>query len=246
MTIRRRPCAPHPIEQEVGEQERREMVERERQLEPVLGDMAVRPEPADVVDEDVESRVALQQLGRRAGAPAPATRGRPRRRRPRRCRPCAEIVGGGESRAGSRPTMATRAPRAASPSGRGLPDPPGAAGDHGVPAGRGAVTRSCSPPPRRSVRRTTARTLRTRLPASLVADQGRCKLSPERAFATSSDEARRSAPASPREETGALQHQRLATRGSTAGSRPSRRTTRAQRPTRSPGSPGTGRDRRRC
>ncbi len=53
----------HLVEQQASEQEWREMVEREGQLEPVLGDVAVPPVAAHIVDEHVQSRIVLLQFG---------------------------------------------------------------------------------------------------------------------------------------------------------------------------------------
>ena len=115
----------HPVDEEAREQERREVVERERQLEAVRGDVAVRPEPAHVVDQHVDSGVALLQFG-----------GQSAHLRLRRqvgledvdrviARPAAELVGGGgQPVPASRPTMPTRAPRAASPAAVAFPIPP--------------------------------------------------------------------------------------------------------------------------
>ena len=81
----------------LGQQERREVVEGERVLQTVGGDVAMRPEAADVVEQDVEPRVGREDLG---GQPADLglrrhvgdedvdggvarTRGRSRRRRAR-------------------------------------------------------------------------------------------------------------------------------------------------------------------
>ena len=49
-----------PIQQQVGEQERGEVVEGERALQAVGGQVAVRPEPADVVDQHVQPRVGVE------------------------------------------------------------------------------------------------------------------------------------------------------------------------------------------
>ena len=55
-----------PVEEQVGEQERREMVEREGALEPVSGDVPGVPVPADVVDQHIDPGKVLEHL---AGQP---------------------------------------------------------------------------------------------------------------------------------------------------------------------------------
>jgi len=55
-----------PAEEQVGEQERREMVDSEGALEPVGGDMPGVPVPADVIDQYIDPGQALQYL---AGQP---------------------------------------------------------------------------------------------------------------------------------------------------------------------------------
>jgi hypothetical protein len=55
---------PQPLEQELGEQERGEVVEREGALEAVGRDLARREHRAGVVGEHVDALVALEQLGR--------------------------------------------------------------------------------------------------------------------------------------------------------------------------------------
>ena len=49
-----------PIKQQVGEQERGEVVEGERALQTVGGQVSVCPEPADVVDQHVEPWVSVE------------------------------------------------------------------------------------------------------------------------------------------------------------------------------------------
>ena len=51
-----------PVEQQVGEQKRREVVEREGVLQAIGGDVPVRPEPADVVDQHVQPRIPLERF----------------------------------------------------------------------------------------------------------------------------------------------------------------------------------------
>ncbi len=52
-------AALQPIQKQLGQQEGGEVVERERALQAVGGDVAVRPEPADVVDQHVQTRVPV-------------------------------------------------------------------------------------------------------------------------------------------------------------------------------------------
>ena len=61
MTIRRS-TGDQAVKQQVRQQERREVVERERVLQPVGGDVAVRPKPADVVDEDIQPWIRGQHV----------------------------------------------------------------------------------------------------------------------------------------------------------------------------------------
>ena len=51
-----------PVQQEVRQQERREMVEGKRVLEPIGGHVTVGPEAADVVKQDIEPRVRGEDL----------------------------------------------------------------------------------------------------------------------------------------------------------------------------------------
>jgi hypothetical protein len=51
-----------PVEEQVGEQERREMVDREGAFEPVRGDVPGVPVPADIVDQHIDPGEALQHL----------------------------------------------------------------------------------------------------------------------------------------------------------------------------------------
>ena len=67
MTTRAGALCCQPVQQQVGEQERREMVEGEGALEPVGGDVPGVPVAADVVDQHVEPGQALEYLG---GQPA--------------------------------------------------------------------------------------------------------------------------------------------------------------------------------
>jgi hypothetical protein len=55
-----------PVEEEVGEQERCKVVEREGALEPVSGDVRGVPVATDVVDQYVDPGEALEHL---AGQP---------------------------------------------------------------------------------------------------------------------------------------------------------------------------------
>ena len=55
-----RGAGPEALEQEAGKEKGREMVQRERPLQAVDGDVAVGPESAHVVDQDVEPRVRRQ------------------------------------------------------------------------------------------------------------------------------------------------------------------------------------------
>jgi hypothetical protein len=52
----------HPFEEQVGEQERGEVVEREGALVAVLGDVAGVPEAPDIVDQHIDLGQALQDL----------------------------------------------------------------------------------------------------------------------------------------------------------------------------------------
>ena len=51
-----------PVQQQVGEQKRREMVEGEGAFESVYGDVAGIPVPADIVDQHIDPRKAVQYL----------------------------------------------------------------------------------------------------------------------------------------------------------------------------------------
>jgi hypothetical protein len=55
-----RGAVPQPVQEQVGEQERREMVECERALEPVGGDVPAVPVSADVIDQHIEPGEALE------------------------------------------------------------------------------------------------------------------------------------------------------------------------------------------
>ena len=55
VTTRAGALATEPVQQQPGEQVRREVVEREGALEAVRGDVPVRPVAADVVDQHVEA-----------------------------------------------------------------------------------------------------------------------------------------------------------------------------------------------
>ena len=52
------------FQQQVGQQERREVIERERVLEAIGGHVAVRPEAADVVEQHVQPRIGGEHLVR--------------------------------------------------------------------------------------------------------------------------------------------------------------------------------------
>ena len=123
MTTRAAGTLPQPVEQEVGEQKRCEVVEGEGALQTVGGDVPGVPEPADVVDQHVDPREALQDLGghrrtcdwsdmsatKTSTGPLPAARGR---------RAAASV------RPRSRPVIATCAPVATSPRAVASPIPP--------------------------------------------------------------------------------------------------------------------------
>ncbi len=51
-----------PVEEQVGQQERSEVVEGERLLESVRGEVAGVPVATDVVDEHIEARERRQHL----------------------------------------------------------------------------------------------------------------------------------------------------------------------------------------
>ena len=63
MTTRAGALFVKPVEEQVGEQERREMVEGEGVLEPVGGDVPGVPVAADVVDQHIDPGEALEHLG---------------------------------------------------------------------------------------------------------------------------------------------------------------------------------------
>jgi hypothetical protein len=58
----RRHAGLEPLEQQVGQKERGKVIERERVLQPVGGLVAMRPEPADVVEEDIQPQVGVEDL----------------------------------------------------------------------------------------------------------------------------------------------------------------------------------------
>ena len=62
----RRCAGLQPVQQQVRQQERGEVIERERVLQAVGGDVPVRPEPADVVDEHIQARVPVEHFAREA------------------------------------------------------------------------------------------------------------------------------------------------------------------------------------
>ena len=57
------------VQQQAGQQERREVVEREGVLHAIGGDVPVSPEPADVVDQHVQPRVGVQYLSGQTAHP---------------------------------------------------------------------------------------------------------------------------------------------------------------------------------
>ena len=130
---------PEPVQQQVRQQERREVVDRERALQTVLRDMPCRPVAAHVVHQDVEARVcrayllretAHLALGGQVGGedvditacPADPLRGR---------------LGPGLVA----PDDAHPGPETGETGGRGQADPTGPAGDqHGLAGHRGHVS----------------------------------------------------------------------------------------------------------
>jgi hypothetical protein len=62
VTTRGRGALLQPVEEQVGDQERREMVEGEGVLEPVSGDVPGVPVPPDVVDQHIDPGEALEYL----------------------------------------------------------------------------------------------------------------------------------------------------------------------------------------
>ena len=75
----RRRGGPEPVEQQIREQERRQVVDRERSLVAVLGQLATMRVGAGVVDQHVDAVVAVEQLLRE-----PADLGQRREVRPQR------------------------------------------------------------------------------------------------------------------------------------------------------------------
>jgi len=55
-----------PVQQQIGQQERREVVEREGALQAVGGEVPVSPEPADIVNQHVQPRIGVSHLGGQA------------------------------------------------------------------------------------------------------------------------------------------------------------------------------------
>ena len=112
-----------PVEQQVREQERREVVEGEGALEPVGGEVPGVPVPPDVVDQHVDPRQALEHL---VGQPAHlGLRRQVRDEHVHLPPPAARISRAAPSvRSRSRPVIATCAPIAARPSAVALPMPP--------------------------------------------------------------------------------------------------------------------------
>ena len=124
VTTRAGALAIEPFEQQVRQQERREMIEGERVLQAVGGDVAVVPEAADVVEQHIEPRIGgeTSPANRRTSAwdDMSATKtsiaGLP---------DSAAIAGGcGLGPPRSRPVMPTLAPKEASPMAAARPIPP--------------------------------------------------------------------------------------------------------------------------
>ena len=120
----RRRAGLQAVQQQVGEQERGEMVEGEGVFQAVGGDVPVRPEAAHVVDQHIQPRIGVEYL---AGQAADLGLGghvgdvHVHRRVARRGADVGRCGLGAER---SRPVMPTRAPRAARPTAVALPMPP--------------------------------------------------------------------------------------------------------------------------
>ena len=123
-----------PVEQQVGEQERREVVEGEGVLEPVGRDVPGVPVAADVVDQHVDPGQALRAPRRPAAAPPPGTTGPRRTRPPARRRPRGSRGRGLGALAVPAGDRDVRAHRGQAQGGRPA-DAAGGAGDQHGPAG---------------------------------------------------------------------------------------------------------------
>jgi hypothetical protein len=129
------------VQQQAGQQERCEVVEREGALQAIGGEVPVSPEPADVIDQHIQPRIGASHLGGQMAHPGLGghVRGKGIHRRAARCgadagrgRLGAGLIAAGDADPGA---------QGGEPDGGGLADATGASGDQNeLPGHQGGVS----------------------------------------------------------------------------------------------------------